>query len=129
MNETTLFLAQVMGPTLALLGLGMLFNQKYYGKIFRTIGSEDFDMFLTPMILISLGVVLIMKHFLWGSLAEVFVSLMGLGMLVKGAVLAILPKVYQSYVKFVFAKDSMMAFAGLIWIVLGAYLTWFGFLA
>ncbi len=129
MNETTLFLAQIMGPTLGLLGLGMLLNPRHYGKIFKTVGSEDFDMFLMPMLMISLGVVLVMKHFLWSNLAEVLVSLIGLGMLIKGAVLALFPKLYKSYVKTVFAKDSMISFAGVVWLALGASLTWAGFLA
>lgn len=129
MNETTLFLAQIMGPTLALLGLGMLINPRHYQKIYKTIGSEDFGMFLTPMLLISVGMVLVIKHFFWENLAEILVSLMGLGMLVKGAVLAVFPKLYKWYVQSVFAKENMAMIAGLIWAVLGAYLTWFGFLA
>lgn len=131
MNEITIFLAQIMGPTLGLLGLGMILNPKFYGKVFKTIGSEDFDMFLTPMIMIAAGVVLVMKHFLWGSFTEILVSIIGLGALVKGGLLAVAPKAYKTYVNFVFKKSSgvVITFAGILWIAGGAWLSWVGFLA
>lgn len=129
MNETTLLLAQILGPTLAILGLGMVLNQKHYRKMFKTVGSNDFDMFLAPLFMISIGMLLVMKHFVWGSLTEVLVSLVGLGMLLKGAFLALFPETFRSYAKAVFARDEMLMFGGVIWLVFGAYLTWAGFLA
>lgn len=129
MNEMTLFLAQVMGPTLTLIGLGIIFNRSFYGQVFKTVGKVDFDMLLTPMIMIPLGIILVMKHFLWGSFPEILISIIGLGILIKGAFLAIVPTGYKSYINFVFTKKIVVPFAGIIWIAGGLYLSWIGFLA
>ena len=127
MNEMTLFLAQIFGPVLGLVGLGILINQDFYSKAFKDFNKEGFSFVAIVMSMIAVGVVLVLKHFLWGSLSEVLVSLIGLGFLVKGAMLALMPKAFNGIVNRVYSK-GLLKFAGLLWLVGGGYLSWVGFL-
>jgi len=126
MNEMTLFLAQIFGPVLGFVALGMLLNQGFYMKAFKDFSKEGFSFVVTVMAMIAIGVVLVMKHFMWGSVAEVLVSVIGLGFLIKGIMLAVMPKVFDDLIKKIFTKGLLM-FAGGLWLVGGAYLTWVGF--
>jgi hypothetical protein len=128
MNETTLFLAQIFGPVLGFVGLGILINQSFYMKAFKDFSKEGFGFVTAVMAMIAIGIVLVTKHFLWGSLPEVLVSLIGLAFLFKGTLLAVMPKAFDDLVKLILSKKLMM-FAGGLWLVGGAYLSYVGFLA
>ena len=78
--------------------------------------------------MIAVGVVLVTKHFMWGSLAEVLVSLIGLGFLIKGALLIVMPKAFDGLIKTFYSKN-LIKFAGGLWAIAGAYLSYVGFLA
>lgn len=127
MNDTTIFLAQIMGPTLGLLGLGMLINSDFYHKLYKNVMEPNLAYFLTVMLMIIGGVVLISRHFLWSTFTEGLVSFLGLAVLVKGAALAIVPNGFKSLVKTV-VSSGLINFAGFVWLVGGGYLTYVGFL-
>ncbi len=127
MNETTLFLAQLMGPTFGFIGLGMLFNLKLYKKVFKSFEKENvLEIFIMAMIMIPLGIVLVMKHFLWGSLPEIVVSVLGLAILLKGIMFGLFPTFYKFIVKLVLNK-AVVIVGGVIWLIIGVYLSWVGF--
>lgn len=128
MNETTLLLAKIIGPTMLAFGLGIVLNAKYYEKAFEKSEKNRFGVMMIAMIMMVAGTVVVMKHFLWTSLTEVIVSLVGLGMLVKGAFLAVFPKLYQSIVDSLLSR-KLIYFGGAIWILAGAYLLRVGFLS
>lgn len=128
MSEMTIFLAQIIGPTLGLIGLGMLLNPKFYAKIVKSFGSEEnFDMMVTPMLMIAVGVVMVMKHFVWTSFPEGLISLIGLAMLIKGGMMALMPTVFKSIVRALPIKGMLMV-GGLFWLAGGAYLSYVGFM-
>lgn len=127
MNETTLMLARIFGPTLGIVGLGMLLNSKFYTKAFKDFGKERFSLVMTTMAMIAIGVVLVTRHFLWDSFPAVLVSIIGLGFLVKGAFLAVLPTAFNKWIDWILS-GKILIFAGGLWLVGGAYLSWVGFL-
>ncbi len=128
MNEMTLFLAQIFGPVLGLVGLGILINQGFYMKAFKDFSKVGFSLVAMSMGMIAIGVVLVTKHFLWGTFPEILVSAVSLAFLVKGAMLALMPKAFDSWIKAILSKKLMM-FAGGLWTIGGAYLSYVGFLA
>lgn len=124
----TLFLAQIFGPVLGLTGLGILLNQNFYAKAFKDFSKESFSLVSIDMGMIAIGVVLVTKHFMWGNLAEVLVSFIGLGFLVKGVLLTVMPKAFDGLVQSFYSKN-LIKFAGGLWVIGGAYLSYVGFLA
>ena len=95
MNDMTLFLAQIFGPVLGLVGLGILVSRDVYFKAFKDFKNITFGTVLMNMAMIALGVVLVMKHFLWGSVPEVLISVVALAFLFKGVMLAVFPKYFD----------------------------------
>ena len=128
MNEMTLFLAQIFGPVLGLVGLGILLNRSFYMKAFKDFSKEGFNFMMIVMAMLAIGVIMVMKHFLWGSFPEILISVIGLGFLVKGALLAVMPKAFDSLIKAVLSK-GLMLFVGGLWLVGGLYLSYVGFIA
>lgn len=127
MNEATLMLARILGPTLGIVGLGILWNGNFYMKAFKDFGKERFSLVMTTMAMIAIGLVLTMNHFLWGSFTEILVSIIALGFLVKGSFLALMPSVFDKWVHWLISSKLLMV-GGVLWVLGGGYLTWVGFL-
>ena len=126
MNNTTLFLAQIMGPTLAAFGLGILLSPKYYLKLYKSLERESLALMLFTMVALSAGTALVVKHFLWGSLTEILISIVGLAMLVKGILFAVIPKTLINLTQ-PMTSTGLLRFGGTLWLLAGGYLCWVGF--
>lgn len=119
-------LARLIGPTLGILGLGMLLNPAFYHKAYQGFFKESFALVVTVMAMIPLGVAMVGKHFLWGSFAEGLVSFLCLAILIKGITLALFPTAFDKIVRS-FLSAKLLYLPGVLWVVGGAYLTWVGF--
>ena len=128
MNDTTLFLAQIFGPVLGFIGIGILFNRNFYMKAFKDFSKASFSYFVTVMAMIAIGVVLVTKHFLWGTLPEALISFIGLAFLIKGILLTIMPKAFDKLVAAIISK-GLLTFAGILWLIAGLYFSYIGFFA
>jgi len=127
MNDSTLFLAQIIGPTLGLIGLGMLIDKNFYHKLYKNVMEPNLAYLLTTMLMIIGGIVFVSRHFLWDTFTEGLVSFLGLAVLVKGIALALVPTGFNGLVKSVIST-GLLAWAGIIWLIGGAYLSYVGFL-
>ncbi len=128
MNDTTLFLAQIMGPTLAAFGLGIIFSPKHYSDIYKNMEKAALTLMFMTMTMIVAGMAVVLKHFMWGSFAEIVVTVVGLAMLIKGIMFAIMPNTLLKLTKTV-VSNGLIQFGGILWLLGGGYLCWVGFLA
>lgn len=128
MNETTLLVAQLAGPAFVAVGLGVLVNRAAYQKVYAAMETEMMAMYFIAIALIVLGTLIVLKHNLWNTPAEIIVSLLGWATLVKGLVLTILPNATIDFAKSM-KLDKMLPVAGIGALILGGYLSWFGFFA
>ena len=127
MNTTTL-LAQLWGPTLLAVGLGILVSRKYYLKTYRDLQKETLAVLLFGMVTIPAGIDHIHVHSVWNTFAEIVVSLLGWGLLIKGLVFAIAPGLVDKAGDFE-ADSKLIPVAGALTLIAGAYLSWIGFVA
>lgn len=128
MNETTLFLAQIMGPTFVIMGLSFIVQKDFFNKAYKDIFKPNLSYILMLLLMLPVGTLLVTKHFLWGSLAEGIISIVGLSILIKGVMLALVPNTFKSLTNSAI-EFGMLTFGGIIWLIGGAYLTWVGFFA
>ena len=126
--DITISLAQLWGPALLAIGIGFFTSRQYYLKIYRDLQNETLAVLIFAMAGIAAGIAQIQAHNVWGSFTEGLVSFLGWGLLLKGAVFAIMPSVVDKIGDWE-ADHRVVPFAGALVIIIGAYLTWFGFLA
>lgn len=128
--ETSYFLAQVFGVVLLALGVGMLFNADHYRKVFKQFMGEGTLYFLSGWIALPLGVVLILHHNVWqGPWWVVVLSLLSWSITLKGALLLIAPEWMQDMGKAWLKNTALLTVVGLIYLVLGAAFSYYGFFA
>ncbi len=124
--DTTRFLAQLWGPAILAVALGVFFSREYYVKIYRDLQKEALALLLFGMVAISAGIAHIHFHNVWGSFPEVIISFLGWALLLKGLVMAIFPKMVDMAGDYE-AKSNLIPMAGGLMLIVGAYLTWVGF--
>lgn len=125
MDITTL-LAQIWGPILVAVGLGFFFSTKYYVAVYRDLEKESFAVLFFGMFAMAAGIAHVMVHNVWNSLPQIIVSLLGWGVLVKGVICVTFPKLADRGGDWALSAKIVPA-AGIIVLILGAYLSWVGY--
>lgn len=122
MDITTMF-AQMWGPVLLLIGVGIFTSPAYYGKLYRDFTNEPFAAFVFGIFASAFGIGQVGLHNMWGSLTEIIVSMLAWGMLLKGAVFIVAPDLAAMGGRIV-SNRATVSGIGVALIVLGGYLTW-----
>ncbi len=125
---TTIFLAQLWGPILLAVALGIFFSASYYRRIYRELEKDSLAVLLFGMTATAAGIAHVLFHNSWASTPEIVVSLLGWGLLLKGMLFIIAPG-FVDRAGDRWAKLKLIPFAGALTLLVGLYLTWFAYLA
>lgn len=124
--NTTLFLAQLWGPTILAVGIGVFVSRKSYLKTYRDLQKETLAVLLFGMVAMSSGIAHITYHNVWGTFPEIVISLLGWGLLLKGLAFTIAPGLVDKVGDFE-ADAKLIPAAGVFMLIAGMYLSWVGF--
>lgn len=127
MNEITIFLAQMWGPILVVLGIGILMSRTYYQKIYRNLENETLALFATSIIAMAAGIAHVLHHNIWDSVPETAITALGWLLLIKGAMLALFPKAVDRFGDRA-ARSNLFSVAAVAIIILGGYVSAIGYL-
>ena len=122
-NPLTLLVAQVAGPIMLVMAFGLLLNQSFYLKIYKDLDKNPFPMLLASMLSLTLGILLVIHHNIWGTPLEIVVTLLGWLSLVKGIALVVVPQALSGLGKKM-QFPAVMIVSSLAMFVLGGYLCW-----
>jgi hypothetical protein len=126
--DTTLFFAGLWGPVIFAMGLGIFVSRNYYLKIYRDLEQETLAVLLYGIAGVVIGILQVSSHNVWETLPQILVSILGWGVLIKGAIFIIAPRIADKSGD-TFVKANLLPVAGVVMLVLGAYLSWFAFVA
>ena len=125
MNVTE-FLAQIWGPVLLTIGLGVFVSRTYYVKIYNDLEKETLAVLLFGMVAMAAGIAQIKFHSEWDTFPEIVISLLGCGLLLKGIAFALVPGLVDKGGDWE-VKSKLVPFSGSLMLILGAYLCWVGY--
>lgn len=126
--DTTIFLAQLWGPAILAVGVGVFVSRNYYIKIYRDLEKDALAVLLFGMVAMTTGVAHILAHNVWGSFIEGLVSFLGWGLFLKGTLFVVAPNIVDKAGNF-WVNKKLIPIAGLLTLVAGIYLVWFGHFA
>src|SRR3989344_2352791 len=126
--DTTIFLAKLWGPAILAVGLGIFISRNYYIKIYRDLEKDALAVLLFGMVVMTAGVAHILAHNVWGSFMEGLISFLGWSLLVKGTLFVVAPRLVDKSGDYL-ANKKLIPIAGLLTLVAGIYLVWFGYFA
>ncbi len=125
--DTTLFLAQLWGPVLLAIGIGVFTSRRSYADIYRNTDREPFGSLIFGIAAMALGILQVSAHNVWSTLPEGLVSLLGWALLIKGVAFIVAPYLADKGGEW-FMSTKLISAAGGVLIILGVYLSWIGYL-
>ncbi len=124
----TLLLAQIYGPILLSIGLGIFISHSFYKKIYRDLEKDALAVLTFGMVAMAVGIIHLSIHNSWGSLPEVLVSIIGWGFLAKGFLFIVYPRVVDKAGDY-WANKKLIPIAGTVTLIIGGYLSWIAYLS
>ena len=125
--DLTLFLAQVIGVYVLVGSLSALLYPKRIEAALREVKKSYLFPYFDGALALIFGLLIVLTHNVWDGLAASLVTLVGWLGLVEGGVMMLLPQ--ESIVKIAEKFSGRKAAMGwaIVGLVVGGYLTYFGF--
>ncbi|MGB6914841.1 MAG: hypothetical protein WBE42_19145 [Pseudolabrys sp.] len=123
---TSIFLARLIGPVMALVGVGVLANEAAFRKMAQEFLRSPALIFFSGMILLPTGLAIVLSHNVWIADWPVIITLFGWAAVINGAVRVLVPDRATKLGKKLLGYNFTMA-AAAFWLVVGAALCYFGF--
>ncbi len=125
--QRSIYLAKLIGPVLVVMSLSMLLN----GAIFRGIIDEFLHsharILVFGLIGMTVGIAIVLAHNVWTPDWRVIITLLGWLSALGGAFRTVAPQVVEHVGTRVFSHAEVPMVAGFTLLVLGAVLSYFGY--
>lgn len=123
---TSIILAQILGLYLLIMSIAMLVNKRYYQEAAIVMVQNSGMMFLTAIITLTLGVLLVVFHNIWVSDWRVIITILAWLGFIKGVTRMFFPRQIAKWSDAI--QNDQVYFISLgICLVLGVYLAYKGF--
>ncbi len=128
--ELSVFLAQLIGLAYVSIGIGFLTDKKHYQGVYKAISKDDGQFFLFGgMVAFVAGFALVNSHNVWVADWPVVITVFGWIALIKGIALFIFPGVMMDMTRSFLKNDRFISGGGVLALVIGLVLGYFGFVA
>lgn len=124
--EISIFLAKVIGVYLIVIGLLVLMIQKDFIVVISQI-KEKADFIIFGFIITLLGLLMLVSHNLWNNAHQVVISIIGWVVFIKGLIILFFPRKFFDDLIVLVNKPIFYNLGGIISILIGLWLTYFGF--
>ena len=125
--ETSLFIAQVLGPCFCAVGLGIVLNCRQYAKVIEDFTKNATVFYVTGLIPLAFGIVIIRLHNIWTADWRVIITVCGWAGLIKGLWLIVFPRTVSAVMRFYEGNKMLLMVHAVIALVIGLVLTYNGF--
>lgn len=128
MDITTIFLAQIFGVYLLVMGLSVLVHPARIKAAMQEFTKSVGLPYFGGALAILVGMLIVLSHNEWNDLPSSLVSLVGWISLIKGITIVMAPEAMRNIIAW-FKSDTVVRVSGSVIAVVGAYLAYVGFLA
>ncbi|MDD5073427.1 MAG: hypothetical protein PHX64_05920 [Candidatus Omnitrophica bacterium] len=125
MTDSQLF--QLMGVVYTAAGLGMLINPDYYKKIVDSFDNNPALIYITSLIMIVAGFVLVTFHNVWVAGWPVIITIVGYAILIKAVGILLFPRELMKFSKELTKKVKNIRLYAVIPLAIGLGLMYLGF--
>lgn len=126
--ETSYLIAQLFGGTMFVLAIAMIFNQKYYTKLFKNIMKNEDALFISGFMALPAGIALVTHHNVWeGPWWVVVLTVLSWAVLMKGILLFVAPEWMQNVGKEWVKKKELLPMIGIFYLVVSIIFIYYGF--
>jgi hypothetical protein len=122
----TWLMARIVGPFLAILGAAVALRAQTMPLLAPALMQDAPLVFVTGIVTLAIGLVMIAAHNWWNSPAAIVISLLGWLTAVRGAVLLLAPDIVATIAGSALQSPIPALVAGVVMAVIGGWLTFIG---
>ena len=121
------FIAQIIGLLFSIDAVGVLINTAIYRRMVEEFTESPALRYLGGILALFFGLFILNLNNAWTADWTVIITIIGWLSVVKGVLLIVFPKVYLNFSNWMRMGDAMMRYMGIIYLLLGLFLTFKGF--
>ena len=126
--QTSIFLAQLIGPLLLVMGLGMVVDAESYRTMAQQFLVSRALIYIAGLLAFVPGLAIVLVHNVWAFDWRVIITLLGWLSLIGGIFRLLLPQQVTVVGSAMLARPGYLTGGGIGAIALGGVLTMFGYL-
>jgi hypothetical protein len=127
--QTSIFLAQLIGPLFLVMGLGMLLNRDGYREMAEEFLDSRALIYLAGLLALVPGITIVLFHNVWVFDWRLIITLFGWLAVIGGVFRLVFPdRVSEIGARFL-ESPTTLTVAGIVVIALGAILSFYGYFA
>ena len=127
--DTSIFIAKILGPCCLVVAAGIMFNREFYNKVMEDYCKNASLVLFGGMIALVIGIVVVLSHNVWVAAWPVIITIYGWGGIVKGVWLIVFPDTVPKFMQLYQKNRVLITIHSLLVLVIGAALTFFGYIA
>ena len=125
--STSVFLARLIGPVMLVIGLAVFANQRGFRDMAEEFMASRALMFLSGLLIMSLGVAIVLTHNVWIANWPVLITLFGWLCAIGGALRLFGPLFVVKAGHAMLKQPYFTTVAAAIWVVLGLLFCFLGY--
>ncbi|HEV8051298.1 MAG TPA: hypothetical protein VGP47_02305 [Parachlamydiaceae bacterium] len=125
--STSLLFAKALGMYLTIVGIAILLHPKRFRTWYNKIITDDFHFLFGSTLALFIGVFIVALHNVWVFNWPIIITLIGYWSMFKGAGFLIIPNFVKVFKPFIDAKTLTYRFSGIVWIIIGLFLLYHGY--
>jgi len=126
--QTSIMLAQIIGPIYLIIGLGLFLNQESFKKMYQEFMKSSGLLYLGALMAMIVGALVIQSHNIWRADWTVLITIFGWAAFLKGVALVIIPQPFMDFWK-QWKVEKWFNAAMVIYVGLGLAFSYFGYFA
>jgi uncharacterized protein YjeT (DUF2065 family) len=127
--QTSIFLAQLIGPIFVVLGVGMLAQPTGYRAMAEEFLASPALIYLSGLLVLVPGLAIVLTHNVWSFDWRLIVTLLGWLATISGIFRLLMPGQVRRFGTAALARRGWLRGSGVVMVALGAVLSSFGYLA
>jgi len=125
--ETSLYIGKILGPSILIVGLGLMLNLEHYRKVMDDYGKNAALSFFFGIIPLVIGITIILAHNVWVADWRALITIYGWGGIAKGLWMILFPDSVPEFIKSYQKNKNILLVHAAGAVVLGFALTYFGY--
>jgi uncharacterized membrane protein len=123
-----IFLAKLIGPILAVIGLGVLLNRASYQAVAEEVVKSRVQLWLSGVLALTAGLAIVLAHNDWALSWQLVITIIGWLAILRGILRLIFPQQMSDFLTRTLARGpGVMTGVGVVALIAGAFLAFKGY--
>ena len=125
--EASIFLARLLWPLFMVIALSIILNGNTFDHIIKEFPKNSYILYLSGLIAYLMGALILLSYNSWILNWFVIITVMWYMALIKGIAILLFPEQMIKLTKRMKFNRWLLVFVGIVYFILGAYLSFLGF--